>query len=412
MLAPETNVNRIIKETLRERGVDFIDQEFIINLFDSTLATFQLGTKLSAEKLEEIAEQVAADLFNNQHLLIQLRQQQEELKTLRNLSKRFSANLDLRAILRAVVNDAMQLQENPRTAHIFLYDEEKDKLTFGTAMDDKGLKEESFSEPREDGLTYRVARSAEWIIVPDMQNHPIYHAAPAEWSGAIVGIPLRVGEKVVGVMNISRADVGDFSEANLRLLELLAEQAAMAISNANLHAQISREAKRDTMTGLPNRRALDERLDDEINQSYRTGYPFAVVMMDLDGFKTVNDNYGHPIGDQVLRALFNYLNIGIRSNDFLARYGGDELTLVLSKSDLSTARVVTDKLLSRLEKFKFQFPDGKNIKIGMSGGIAIYPLHGRAPAELLRAADYALYRAKKYNRGVFEIASPTTGQLR
>jgi len=411
MLALETDITRIIKETLRERGVDFVDQEFIINLFDATLATFQLGTTLDPERLAAIAEQVASDIFNNQHLILQLRQQQAELNTLRNLSLHLSSSLDLGQILQAVVTDAMKLQENPRTAHIFLYDQELDKITFGTALDENGIKEQSFSEPRQNGLTYQVARSGEWIVVPDMRDHPIYEGTPDDWTGSIVGIPLKTKDRVVGVMSISRADSGEFSESALRLLEILSEQAATAISKARLHAQVSREAKQDTMTGLPNRRALDERIEEELALAHRTGYSFAVAMMDLDGFKTINDNYGHPVGDQVLRTVFNYLNIGIRSNDFLARYGGDELTLVLSKSDMNVAAIVTDKLNERLKKFTFSLPDGKTVELGMSGGIAIYPMHGREASHLLRAADQALYRAKKYNRGTFEIATPPTGQL-
>ena len=408
MLAEKTNIQMIIKETLRERGVDFIDQEFIINLFDSTMATFNLGTKLDTQQLEEIAEKVANDLFNNQHLLLQLRQQAQELKTLRNLSKEFSSSLDLRAILRTVVSNAMRLQKNPRTAHIFLYNEDTNELTFGAAMDEDGLKETSFSPPRNNGLTAQVARNAEWIVVPDMRDHPIYKNTPSAWTGSIVGIPLIANENVVGVMSISRTNVGDFQESDLRLLELLAEQAAIAISNARLHEQVSRAANRDTMTGLPNRRALDERLENEVDIAHRTGYSFAVVMMDLDGFKNVNDQYGHPVGDRVLRTLFNYLNIGIRSNDFLARYGGDELTLVLRQSDQPIARTVTDKLLARLEKFDFELPDGSTPNLGMSGGIALYPIHGRTPTELIRAADQALYQAKKYNRGTFALAKPMT----
>lgn len=409
MLTLDTDITHIIKETLRERGVDLIDQEFIINLFDVTLATFSLGTTLAPERLEAIAEKVSDALFNNQHLLLQLRQQSAELNTLRNLSLHLSPSLDLNLILRAVVSDAMKLQENPCTAHIFLYDENKDEITFGTAIDKNG--EESFAKPRRNGLTYQVAHSGTWIIVPNMRQHPIYENAPETWTGSIVGIPLKVEDHVVGVMSISRADVGEFSESTLRLLEILAEQAAIAISNARLHAQVSREAKSDTLTGLQNRRALDERLEEEIDNAHRTGYSFAAVMMDMDGFKEVNDTYGHPVGDQVLLTVFNYLNIGIRSSDFLARYGGDELTLILPKSDLSVACVVTDKLLERLSEFIFTLPDGKNVKLGMSGGIALYPVHGRTPSQLLRAADQALYHAKKHNRGTFQIATPLTAEL-
>ena len=207
MLALQTDITRIIKETLRERGVDFVDQEFIINLFDATLATFELGTTLEPERLTAVAEQIASDIFNNQHLILQLRQQQAELRTLRNLSLHLSSSLDLGLILHAVVTDAMKLQENSRTAHIFLYDQELDKITFGTALDENGIQEQSFSEPRQNGLTYQVARSGEWIVVPNMRDHPIYVGTPEYWTGSIVGIPLKVEGKVLGVMSTSRADV-------------------------------------------------------------------------------------------------------------------------------------------------------------------------------------------------------------
>jgi len=185
----------------------------------------------------------------------------------------------------------------------------------------------------------------------------------------------------------------------------------VAISNASLHQLVSRQAYSDTLTGLPNRRALDERLEGEIEHARRTGFSFTVIMMDLDGFKQVNDTYGHDFGDQVLRALFTYLANGLRSTDFLARYGGDELTLILSQTDLSAARMVTDKILEKLAMFKFPTPDGATLKLGLSGGIAVYPIHAMTAPDLLRAADAALYGAKKTQRGSFVIARGFTGNL-
>ena len=178
-----------------------------------------------------------------------------------------------------------------------------------------------------------------------------------------------------------------------------------------INAQVSKEAKSDTLTGLPNRRALDERLEEEIISAHRTGHSFAVVMMDLDGFKEVNDQYGHPVGDQVLQTLFHYLVQGLRTSDFLARYGGDELTLVLPQSDMLATKLVTDKMAETLKKFKFLLPNGKNLEISMSGGISLYPIHGQSASQLLRAADEALYRSKKHQRGTFSIANPPSGYL-
>jgi diguanylate cyclase (GGDEF)-like protein len=244
-----------------------------------------------------------------------------------------------------------------------------------------------------------------------MQNNPIYQDAPPEWEGSIIGMPLKMGDKVVGVMNVSRDRIGGFTLSELRLLGMLADHAAVAISNASLHQVISEKAYSDTLTGLPNRRALDERLESEIKNAWRTGTKFSVIMMDLDGFKTVNDNYGHDFGDQVLKTIFNAIALGVRGSDFLARYGGDELTLILSQSDLPAAKMVTDKILENIRSVLVNTPDKGNISLGISGGIAVYPIHGQSASELLRAADAALYAAKKHQRGKFVNARAATGSL-
>jgi len=338
-----------------------------------------------------------------------LKQQTEELDALRKLSINLTSSLDLPDVLDALVSEAMQLIPKARDVHIFLY---KDgALTFGASLDSDGKKNETFSKPRKKGLTHTVANTGEMIIVEDMQNHPLFENAPKNWTGGIIGIPLKVGNVVVGVMNMARSSVGGFSDSELRLLSLLSDQAAVAISNANLHQMISRQAYSDTLTGLPNRRALDERLEEEVLSARRNGYSFAVVMMDLDGFKDVNDVYGHPVGDEVLRMVFNQMARGVRNTDFLARYGGDELTLILTQSDIASAKIVTGKIIEGMGNLKFTLPDKKKLKLGISGGMAIYPVHARNGPDLLRAADAALYQAKKYNRGTFQMARGVTGPI-
>jgi len=342
-------------------------------------------------------------------LLRLFKQYADELKALRKLSLSLTSSLDLTTVLDAVVSEAMRLVENARAAHIFLYS--NGRLEFGAALNHKGERNKPIAPPRPDGLTQSVVSSGKIIVVEDMRHHPLYQNTPLDWNGSIIGIPLRVNNTVLGVMNLSRTVTGNFTAAEFRLLQLLAEQAAVAISNASLHQLVSRQAYSDTLTGLPNRRALDERLEGEIEHARRTGFSFTVIMMDLDGFKQVNDTYGHDFGDQVLRALFTYLANGLRSTDFLARYGGDELTLILSQTDLSAARMVTDKILEKLAMFKFPTPDGATLKLGLSGGIAVYPIHAMTAPDLLRAADAALYGAKKTQRGSFVIARGFTGNL-
>ncbi len=359
---------------------------------------------------EKTAGRLTTDLIKNRTLVFTLKQQADELDALKKLSLNLTSSLDLQTVLDAVVTEAMRLVKNARSAHIFLYTNKK--LEFGAALNDEGVRNVALALPRPNGLTYNVARNEKRIIIEDMRKHPLYVNAPEEWLGSIIGIPLKINDNIVGVMNLSKSTRGGFSTSELRLLELLSDQAAVAISNASLHQIISRQAYSDTVTGLPNRWALDQRLEQEVLNSRRTGNSFAVIMMDLDGFKTVNDTHGHVAGDQVLRTLFNYMATGLRATDFLARYGGDELTLIMSRTDPSASRIVVEKILEKVANFSFEAPDGEKVHLGLSCGIAIYPIHALTSADLLRAADEALYRAKKQHRGSYMLARGFTGELR
>ncbi len=354
-------------------------------------------------------QKLAGDLIQNYSLLSALRQQANELDALKKLSLNLTSSLDLETVLNAVATEAMHLVKNANMVSIFLYQDKK--IEFGAALALNGSNRPIKAQPRKNALTETVIRGGEQIVIQDMSLHPFYAGSSGEWSGSIIGIPLKVNHDVVGVMNLSRSTVGGFLPSELRLLGLLADQAAVAISNARLHQMVSRQAYSDTVTGLPNRRALDERLEKEVINARRTGYTFAVIMIDLDGFKTVNDTYGHDVGDSVLFAFFNYLATCIRTTDFLARYGGDELTLILSQTDPSSARIVIEKIIESARKFSFVAPNKERISLSLSSGVAIYPIHAITPADLIRAADEALYRAKKRQRGSYVIARGFTGEL-
>ncbi|HLO30401.1 MAG TPA: sensor domain-containing diguanylate cyclase [Anaerolineales bacterium] len=399
---------RILAEArniLEKEGGAYSERESVVKLLDILTASLE---KISPD-FQGSMEIIARELISNRALLNMLKQQTDELDALKKLSINLTSSLDLPDVLDAVVSEAMRLIENARDVNIFLY--KNHKLSFGAALDADGTRNRPWAKPRSTGLTYTVAREGEMVIIEDMQNHPLYQNAPQDWIGSIIGIPLKVGDTVVGVMNLSRSIVGGFSSSELRLLSLLSDQAAVAISNASLHQMISRQAYSDTLTGLPNRRALDERLEEEVLSARRNNYSFAVIMMDLDGFKAVNDTYGHAVGDDVLRMVFGQMARGVRTTDFLARYGGDELTLILSQTELLSAQVVTEKIVEGMKKLKFKLPDGRRLKLGISGGIALYPVHARSGPDLLRAADAALYHAKKYERGTFEVARGITGAL-
>jgi diguanylate cyclase (GGDEF)-like protein len=383
------------------------ESEEILKLLNVLVEAIERNT--DSNEAEKQARRLAADLIKNRTLVFTLKQQADELDALKKLSLSLTSSLDIKTVLDAVVTEAMRLVKNARSAHIFLF--ANNKLEFGAALNEDGVRDKPQALPRPNGLTNTVARNEERIIIEDIKKHPLFANTPPDWQGSIIGIPLKINAKLVGVMNLSRSTRGGFSSSELRLLELLADQAAVAISNASLHQMISRQAYSDTVTGLPNRWALDQRLDQEVFNARRTGNTFAVIMMDLDGFKTVNDTHGHAVGDQVLRTIFNYLAASMRATDFLARYGGDELTLILSRTDIASTGVVVEKILEKVDKFTFEASDSEKIHLGISCGIAIYPIHALTAADLLRAADEALYRAKKHNRGSYMMARGFTGSL-
>ena len=390
---------------MEEQGGPADEREYLLKLLDILSTSIEKFSPPYTESTERLVQ----GLFDNRALLAMLKQQTAELDALKKLSIDLTSSLDLPDVLDAVVSEAMRLIANAHDVNIFLY--KNKRLTFGSALDSEGNRNKAWSKPRTNGLTYTVARDGEMIIVQDMRNHPLFFTAPPEWTGSIISMPLKVGNVVVGVMNLARSILGDFSSSDLRLLSLLSDQAAVAISNASLHQIISRQAYSDTLTGLPNRRALDERLEEEVLSARKNNYSFAVIMMDLDGFKDVNDTYGHPVGDDVLRLVFSQMARGVRNTDFLARYGGDELTLILTQSDMSSSKIVAEKIVEGMKKLKFKLPDGKKLKLGISGGIALFPVNARNGPDLLRAADAALYKAKKYDRGTFQVARGITSPL-
>jgi len=349
------------------------------------------------------------DIVSKHSLMALVKQQADELNSLRSLSLNLTSSLDLQTVLDAVVTEAMRLVKNARAAHIFLYSH--GKLNFGASLNAKGEKNKPISIPRKDGLTYFVANSGENLIVEDMSNHPLYKNLPITWTGSIIGVPLKFNNCIVGVMNLSRSTMGGFTRAELRLIGLLADQAAVAISNASLHKMVAEQANTDSLTGLPNRRALEDRLQEEIRYAKRMKSQFSVVMMDMDGFKAVNDIHGHVVGDEVLHSVFTYLAENVRPTDFLARYGGDELTLLMRDSGLETAKIVTTKIVGLMKEFNFPFPENKRAELGITAGIAVYPIHAQNAGDLLRAADASLYQGKKHNRGSFVVAKKATGPL-
>ncbi|MEX6502269.1 diguanylate cyclase domain-containing protein [Pseudomonas zhanjiangensis] len=170
------------------------------------------------------------------------------------------------------------------------------------------------------------------------------------------------------------------------------------ITESKAHAeQVYHQANYDDLTGLPNRKQFRERLQQQIEHAAQTGSSFALMFIDLDGFKKINDSFGHDAGDQLLRESARRIADSVRSSDFLARLGGDEFTLILQHACSPEAIAqIAEKILQQLTR-PFQL-DGQQGQVGASIGIALYPDNGRDAEQLTKRADHAMYRVKSSGR--------------
>jgi diguanylate cyclase (GGDEF)-like protein len=218
--------------------------------------------------------------------------------------------------------------------------------------------------------------------------------------GRSVCEPLLVGGEVIGALLVEHEEPLD--EQGRRLINETVVYTAPVLANLRNLAIAERRAHTDSLTGLPNRRALDDMLKLMLAQAGRAATALSVVLIDLDRFKDVNDTYGHERGDEVLAAMATTLKDGLRSSDFAARMGGEEFLLLLPNTDPATAARVADGLRGALARTTVR---GIERGVTASFGIAGYPADGVDMQSLLRSADRAVYQAKRDGRNCVRVAA-------
>ncbi len=192
--------------------------------------------------LNLLADQAALTI-ENARLFATAEQRAVELEKLRQVSLGLTASLEPQAVWNTILEGIYKLMPEVWDAHIFIYD--NDELTFGAALWQDGTKGKIFAEPRSDGLTYTAARTGEMVVIPDMATHPLFDGIASEkgWTGAIIGLPLKIGERVIGVITLAYQEPRTFFEVDLQILRLLGDQSALAIENAHLFKQTTIEQR-------------------------------------------------------------------------------------------------------------------------------------------------------------------------
>lgn len=210
-------------------------------------------------------------------------------------------------------------------------------------------------------------------------------------------VPLRLGGQSLGTLNLYAEEPDAFGAEAQRIMRLVATQAAKAVDNAQRFAAVQETAYTDALTGLKNARYLREYLERETNRAGREGASLAVLNLDLDAFKPINDRYGHSRGDEILREVAEILKSHIRNYDLAARYAGDEFVVVLTRVGRVQAEIVATKLKVALERYRqrLQERDSDFPPLGASIGIALYPEDATDIQGLLCGSDAAMYADKE-----------------
>ena len=308
------------------------------------------------------------------------RERREREETIRRIGEAFAAGLDRRGMAGLAARTAVEACSADAGRVVATDDDRMTPVAVGS--DDPRV--------REALPVAELAAREEPDELATVSNDGV-HALAA----ALRGRPDGGRRRILGFLSIARSGA-EFETGERDLFTYLAAQASVSLDNARLHETVQAQARTDALTGLSNRRHFEVALEAEIGRSHRFGSDVGLVMMDLDGFKPINDLHGHQEGDRVLCAVAAVLKGITRDVDELARYGGDEVAIILPETDTSGAELLAERVRAAVEALEVERSgDGPPLKLTASFGAASLPETAHDRDSLVAAADAALYRAKR-----------------
>jgi diguanylate cyclase (GGDEF)-like protein/putative nucleotidyltransferase with HDIG domain len=356
------------------------------------------------EMLQVLADE-AAGAIENARLFQQEQRRASHLMLLNELGRKATAVLDPQELLPSICRQ-VRSAFGYDLARIEIVDRERGELVveaeagYGPELLGRRIR---FGE----GLSGIAADTAEPVLANAVVQEPRYVALHPGVRSAL-SLPLKYRDQMLGVLSLESRRGHAFSHQDVLTLRTLADQLAIALHNARAYQVALEQAITDGLTGLKTHRYFMEALDGEWRRSARLGHHFSVIMMDLDGFKQVNDRHGHLQGDKVLTAVAELLGARSRQSNVVARYGGDEFAVLMPEATTEPAEILAERLRASLAADPFLAAHG----VTASFGIATFPVHGPTQEEILRVADSGMYLAKHENGNRVRVASlvPQSGE--
>lgn len=309
----------------------------------------------------------------------------------------------------AIITHSMELLEAER-ASLWVFDENSNEISLKAATGFATPGDEVRPSRIGEGISGGVLQSGKALVVGNLEAAG-FTAAPTERkykTKSFISYPITMSGRKIGVLNVADKAGGEtFDDVDLSLLEIIGPQIAVALESAEWQERATEfqlMSITDPLTGLLNRRYLEERLTDELNRSQRYDYSMSCLMIDIDDFKSYNDRNGHQAGDVALKITAHALKAALRSADVACRYGGEEFCILLPQTSLSEAGVIAERMRQRVAEKDYPF--GKSQPLGtvtVSIGISTFARHIDTGDKVIAAADRALYAAKAQGKNRVEF---------
>jgi diguanylate cyclase (GGDEF)-like protein/PAS domain S-box-containing protein len=366
-----------------------------------TAALVQSNTRLQSEMTERILTQQELNQ-QNARMVEELTIRSKRATNLAKMAELLQSCPDSKDAFSVVAGMAPKVFPELRCA-VLLFDAAHERLEVVPIGDNSVLPVIGFSP--QDCWALRTGHVH--IVVAGNQIAQCAHAASCQYSYCC--LPLQAHGEVLGILHLQMIEPGELSQPVVALATMFAEQAGLSVANIRLREALRDQSIRDPLTGLYNRRYMEEMLERETLRAVRADQGLGVLMLDLDHFKSFNDTYGHDAGDTVLREAAAFLLKSVRAEDIVCRFGGEEFIVILPVADLKVTQARAERIRSRLRELPVLHQGQSLGMVTVSVGVAELPQHGTSRKELIEAADAALYRAKREGRDrVVVAAAPAT----